>query len=418
MNDSMDIAFISGLFPPGSENEIITNSKISVEFAANSFQMKLAKGFTKSGIKNFKILNSMFINSYPRGYKQAEIRSNRFTLGDSKFIHENIGFINVYYLRHYFKYLTLKPYVEEWAKKDLMNTKILVGYTALNPTLELFKYAKSINKDIKTCLILPDLPSMCTASNKLFNIFLNNVSKKMDKHQGFIDNYVVLTEQMATELNISGNYVVIEGIVDSEEKGDAYNSIVTKNIVNQTNTILYSGTLNKKYGVVNLLEAFKRIEDKKYRLVICGKGDSEDLIKQASLEDSRIEYFGLLNNSDVVQLQKEARVLVNPRQNNEEYTKFSFPSKILEYMMSGRPVLAYKLDGIPNEYDNYLEYVHGDEIADLKEAIISICNKSDERLNSLGKKARDFALLNKNESVQVKKILKMFGEDYDIKIKK
>lgn len=418
MNDSLDIAFIAGMFPPGSENEIIKNSKISVEFAANAFQMKLAKGFMKNGIKNFKILNSMFVNSYPRGYKQMVINSNPFTLSDGNFIHENIGFVNVYFFRHFFKYFTLKPYVKEWAKKDLMNTKILVGYTALNPTLELFKLAKSVNKDIKTCLIVPDLPNMCTRKKKLFNIFLNSVSKKMSKYQIYIDNYVVLTEQMATELNFSRNYVVIEGIIDSDEKNDSCNSSINIDNVNRTPIVLYSGTLNEKYGVVNLVEAFKRIEDKNYRLVICGKGDAEALIKLASSEDRRIEYRGLLNNSDVLSLQKAARVLVNPRQNNEEYTKFSFPSKNLEYMMSGRPLIAYKLDGIPDEYDNYLLYVQGNSIDDLKESILNTCNESDEVLNIIGRKARDFALLYKNEYIQVKKILQMFGDDYDDEIEK
>ena len=38
---------------------------------------------------------------------------------------------------------------------------------------------------------------------------------------------------------------------------------------------------------------------------------------------------------------------VNPRQNNEEFTKYSFPSKTMEYLASGVPVVAYKLDGIP-----------------------------------------------------------------------
>ena len=34
----------------------------------------------------------------------------------------------------------------------------------------------------------------------------------------------------------------------------------------------------------------------------------------------------------------------------------------MEYLLTGRPVIAYKLDGIPDEYDNYFHYVEDDSI--------------------------------------------------------
>lgn len=46
-------------------------------------------------------------------------------------------------------------------------------------------------------------------------------------------------------------------------------------------------------------------------------------------------------------ISKNADVLVNPRQNDDEYTKYSFPSKNIEYLMTGNAVMAYMLDGIP-----------------------------------------------------------------------
>lgn len=414
LKDSFDIAFIAGLFPPGSEGQVIKNSKISVEFAANSFQMKLAKGFIKNNVDNFKILNSMFINSFPRGYKKILINSSQFRLGD-ECIHENIGFVNLYYFRHFFKYLTIKPHIRKWVNKatDTDNIKVLIGYTALNPTLELFKYAKQLNKNIKTCLVVPDLPNFMTKKNKLFNVFLKNVSSKMEKYKDFIDSYVVLTEEMADELGIKKSYVVIEGIVGVEDEYKDSNLTTNIKIDNQKYNILYSGTLNKKYGVLNLIEAFKKIDDERYRLLICGRGDSENLIIEASKDDNRIQYFGTLKNSEVLELQKEARVLINPRQNNGDYTRFSFPSKNLEYMVSGRPVIAYKLDGIPDEYDDYLLYVGGNTIDDLKQMIIDVCSESKEKLDEIGRRTKDFAISNKNEYVQVKKILSMFGENYD-----
>ena len=103
--------------------------------------------------------------------------------------------------------------------------------------------------------------------------------------------------------------------------------------------------------------------------------------------------------------QKQATVLVNPRQNNEEFTKYSFPSKTMEYLSSGIPVVAYKLDGIPDEYDAYIQYVEDDSIESLKKKLIEVCELSDEERQSLGSAGRAFVLTEKNSTIQVKKIV-------------
>lgn len=59
--------------------------------------------------------------------------------------------------------------------------------------------------------------------------------------------------------------------------------------------------------------------------MICGIGDSEKAIREAAEKDFRISFLGQLPRSEVLEWQKQATVLVNPRQNNEEFTKYSFP---------------------------------------------------------------------------------------------
>ena len=100
---------------------------------------------------------------------------------------------------------------------------------------------------------------------------------------------------------------------------------------------------------------------------------------------------------------------MNPRQNDtySNYTKYSFPSKIMEYMTSGVPVLTYKLEGIPDEYDEYLYYVRGDTEDDLKNAIEDICNKNKQELLEFGNRAREWVLKEKNCVVQCAKIINM-----------
>ena len=174
---------------------------------------------------------------------------------------------------------------------------------------------------------------------------------------------------------------------------------------NEIKTVLYSGTLHKRFGVLNLVHAFGLIENPSYKLVICGIGDSEKEIKDVAAKDPRIDFRGQLDRKDILKLQQEATVLVNPRQNNEEFTKYSFPSKNLEYLSSGTPLVAYKLDGIPDEYDDFINYVPDNSPETLANKLIEVCEQSPQKRRSHGEAARKFVLENKNAVVQTKKIL-------------
>ena len=100
---------------------------------------------------------------------------------------------------------------------------------------------------------------------------------------------------------------------------------------------------------------------------------------------------------------------MSPRQNVGEYTKYSFPSKLMEYLLSGVPVVGYKLDGIPKEYDQFINYVVDNAPQSLASVLIRICEESSEHYEIIAKQARDFILSKKNSQKQVEKIIDLMG---------
>ena len=71
--------------------------------------------------------------------------------------------------------------------------------------------------------------------------------------------------------------------------------------------------------------------------LFCGYVDLdliESLLKKLQ-KDKRIIYWGVVEQKHVFEMQQQATLLVNPRKGHEEYTKYSFPSKTMEYMASG-----------------------------------------------------------------------------------
>ena len=79
----------------------------------------------------------------------------------------------------------------------------------------------------------------------------------------------------------------------------------------------------------------------------------------------------------------------------------------MEYLASGVPVVAYKLDGIPDEYDSYLNYVADDSAESLAEKLVEICNLDEATRREMGNRGAEFVLKNKNAKAQTLKIKKL-----------
>ena len=113
---------------------------------------------------------------------------------------------------------------------------------------------------------------------------------------------------------------------------------------------LYAGSIQKIYGIERLVEGFRLAKLPGTQLHIYGAGDYQRQLEKIAGEDPNVVYGGLLLPSQVVEKEQEATLLVNPRPSEEEYVKYSFPSKTMEYMSTGTPVLTTRLPCLPEEY--------------------------------------------------------------------
>lgn len=400
MSNDVKFLFLGGLFPKETEKEILDNSIHAVQNAANVLQWSIVTGLDENLEEPVDILNSLYIGSWPRRYKKLFIPTYSFKHSDDA-DDLNVGFCNLCGYKIFSRQHTLNRELKKWIKNTTQK-KVILAYAMTDVMINALYKAKRLDKNVVTCLIVPDLPQFMNMSSKfsvLHTVFKNLDIKFQKSRLPYIDNFVFLTEQMNTFFQVK-NYTVVEGVA-----GDFYSEIQAAE--KREKTVLYTGGLNSKYGIVNLVNAFMQIEDPGYRLILCGSGDAVPYIQEAQKKDTRIEYRGLLPHQDILSLQAAATVLVNPRQNTEEFTKYSFPSKTMEYMLSGNPVVMYKLDGIPEEYHPYLNYVPDNSIEALRDTIVEICSLSNEEREQMGQKAREFLLKEKNKVKQARKILQL-----------
>jgi glycosyltransferase involved in cell wall biosynthesis len=216
------------------------------------------------------------------------------------------------------------------------------------------------------------------------------------------DYYVLLTEPMNDVINYRKRpFLIMEGLVDIQMESTQV-SIDEKK---KPRTILYTGAIYEEYGIRNLLESFKYVEDENVLLEIYGPGDMESEMSDFMRNDKRISYKGIVLNNEIVHLQRKATVLVNPRPTTRKFTQFSFPSKNMEYMVSGTPTLTTKLPGMPIEYYKYVYLIENESSEGIASSLKNILLKNDDELLQFGQRAKDFVLKNKSNYIQAGRIL-------------
>lgn len=220
-------------------------------------------------------------------------------------------------------------------------------------------------------------------------------------------DYVLLTEAMNDYIqNKEKPYVILEGHSDISMR----EKIPSPDKKAPVRTVFYAGGVSRQYGLADLAEGFLLADIPNTRLEIYGPGDYVKDLQQLAEKDPRVFYGGMLLNTEIVEKEQEAALLVNPRPTHEEFVKYSFPSKTMEYMASGTPVLTTRLPGMPKEYYPYVDFIEEESPAGIAAALKKVLSHSDEELFRKGIAARDFVLKGRNNVVQAKKLLTMLEQ--------
>ncbi len=254
--------------------------------------------------------------------------------------------------------------------------------------------------------ILTDMPGLnvrVTDDGKQHMTLAVRVNMYVLKH---FTHYVFLTEQMNGVVNIHNRpYIVMEGLVDADIYPEEKKEKVAKKI------LIYAGGLYERYGLKMLVDGFLKADIKESELWIYGKGPFVSTLLEYCKVDTRIIYKGICPNDEVVNAEKIATLLVNPRPTHEAFTKYSFPSKNMEYMVSGTALLTTRLPGMPTEYYPYVYLFDQGETTDgYADVLRRILTLSNEELASKGAAAQRWVISNKNNIVQTARIVKLVGE--------
>lgn len=290
---------------------------------------------------------------------------------------------------------------------------VVCVYAAHTPNLLAAYIFRKLFK-IPFFVYIPDLPSFMDMGMQRSSIL-----KLLKKVDASIINFLIeasagilVISKYMVEDNVAWRnkpYMVLEGISGNVPEPGA---VATKPelVMPKKKVIFYGGGLNRAYGVLELVEGFIK-SGLDYELWLCGRGDLESYLTEISAKNVSVKYLGNLTPAEVSFLQSRSTLLAVTRDPKEIYTRYSFPSKLLEYLVSGVPVLTTRLAGIPDEYFDYFNVIDEYSVAGISSALRAFDSQDQQVLLQKAACGKIWALETKS-SVAVGRKITDFMEKY------
>ena len=342
------------------------------------------------------------INSYQRSAALGAVipRSCWSRTGSSRDV--TVSYRNIPYYSILSRTRALKKEARAWAMVHREEEVRVLVYSMHSPFMSAALEVKKVIPQAKVYVIVPDLPQYMDMQMSKLKAFLKKINWQQIKALlPRIDGFILYSRHMADFLGLkAGDWMVMEGSFDPTvltEQGEKARK--------DTFALMYSGALEHRYGVGALLEAMKLLPEN-IELWLTGGGNAVPDIEEAARKDSRIKLYGFLpSRKDLLRKQFEADCLISTRSPQEAGSTYCFPSKLFEYMISGKPVISTVIPGIPEEYFRYLlplESISPDQIA---RRVLDVARMEPSAREALGREGRDFVLREKSNTFQCARIL-------------
>ena len=256
-----------------------------------------------------------------------------------------------------YKLFEEKKNIEKTAKtaiEDFVSNDFIIVTDTLR--LNLLKAAKSIANKYKVQIVgmLTDNPLNLSGGYPF-------IKKYLLKQGSSLDGYLSLTDGLVNVYNKHLPSYVFEGLVTEENEG-------RKDPI--FNYFYFGGSLYERYGVKTMVEAFHK-SSVKNKLVIAGNGPLDKWIEQMAENDYRILYLSQLNKEKNIGYLRNSIANINPRPLNPDLDKESVPSKLLEYLSIGTPVISTKYPKLYGLFKDDVTWIDGNDVESMRMAFES-----------------------------------------------
>lgn len=334
-------------------------------------------------------------------------------------------FIRSLALTHEVEVFSMRPFSRRYCKLKKLDAetkqegKITWHYLEIkrNKLLRYSTVTKQCNKilskmNLKDCIIITDTlnPNVLRNSTKfakkynlpIIGVCNNTPSSIHNTGKSYATSILSLAE------NLSGYITLTQGLntlYNTYNRANlSFEGVLDDNVViNKENEygdyIFFNGSLEPNHGIVQLILAFRELDNPKLKLIISGYyPDNETLIKVIHNNQNVIN-LGNIPSDEVISLASHSLLNVNPLPFTEDFDRYYVPANLVDYFNSNSIVVSVRNRQFMKSFKDDAIWVEDCEIYDLLKGLKAGLSLSKENRAEMIKKAN--ADVNKLYSMSV-----------------
>jgi glycosyltransferase involved in cell wall biosynthesis len=362
MSRKIALAYVGSIIPDGAE---FRNAAYSP--AGQMFQANLLDGLNNCGLDQVEIFSFLPVPAFPSG--------NRFWIrGRKAELHARIplrlvSFVNVLILKQLMIGIAVCIRLIQWAWRNRTKERVILIYNlTVPPGLFILLAAKATRTKAIAALCDVHVPGAMVPKN-IFTIVDFWLHKRLTP---YFDGFIVASDAIAEDFCFGRPTVRIEGGLS--EQAIAYFQSHPRRAMPRGESdfkIAVAGRLDEVNGIPALLQALKLLPSN-IHIYIAGAGPLAEKVKETAGKDCRLHFLGLVPFQQVLELYTSVDLLVNMRVTKAIDTRYFFPSKFMEYVGSGAPVLSTRTGHVETEYGQFVYLLESESAECLAATILKI----------------------------------------------
>ena len=298
------------------------------------------------------------------------------------------GKINWHYLTvkrrtRLFRYLSIRKQSKRILNKLNLRDCIILTDT-LNPFLLLSSTSLAKKYNLPIIGVCNNTPSGIRNTGRSYTMFLHNLADNLS-------GYITLTSGLNELFNKKNRAnLTIEGIVENK-----YQKL---DVSEYGKYIFFYGDLEAKYGIYELIKAFKELNNDQINLVFAGYHGNDEKIKNSIADQVNIKYLGMISYDLIHSLGNGSLLNIDPRPFSEDYDRYLIPQIVLDSLNGGSITVSVRNTKLEPYFKEEVIWINSNEKEDIISGINKALSLNEEDRKTLIKKGN--ASVNKLYSMQ------------------
>ena len=199
-----------------------------------------------------------------------------------------------------------------------------------------------------------------------------------------LSGYITLTSGLNGLFNqYNRANFTIEGVLENKFKEE--------DVSEYGKYLFYNGNLETKFGIYDLINAFKELNEPDLKLIITGYHEDKKKLEKAIQDNENIINLGMLNIDTVLSLENGSIANISPRPYSEDFDRYLIPNHLIDYLGAKSVTISVRNSKLQPIFGESAIWIDGSEKDDLIAGIKKVLNMDQTDRAAMIKKANSEA---------------------------